>query len=427
MYTANIYLLYNIGEERLLSILLEEDMNLKLPKMYKVSQSFSNEKLDDVEKKVRDEIHKDVIRNKIVPGQKIAVAVGSRGIKNLFLIVKTIIEELKTLGACPYIVSAMGSHGGGTEEGQREVLKSYGITKENLGVEVVTTVDVVRLDQTSKGVSVYFDKSAYEADLVVPVNRVKLHTDFVGELQSGLCKMLVIGLGNQIGCSSIHEEDPDEFANILEEAANIIIKNANIGFGVAIVENAHDETLMIETVPGENMIEREKELVQIAKRNMPALMIPDIDILVVGEIGKNISGAGYDPNIIGRSSVLKKYVLQVPKIKRMILLDVTEESHGNGIGLGLFDLITKNVYEKLDLPSMYTNAIACKCIEDVKIPLIANSEDEAIRVAVKTCRNIDRQNLKIVKIKNTLSLDYIYVSEALLDVVKSNGRLHLDN
>lgn len=406
-------------------ILLEEDMKIKLPQMFKVKQSFENKKIENIEEKVKEEIHKEVIKNKIYPGQKIAVAVGSRGIKNLFLIVKTIINELKTFGACPYIVSAMGSHGNGSEEGQKEVLEGYGITKEKLGVEIITTVDVVKLGQTSKGLDVYFDKAAYKADLVIPVNRVKLHTDFVGDLQSGLCKMMVIGLGNHVGCSSIHEENPDFFASILEEAANIIISKANIGFGVAILENAYDETLMIESVPSENMIKREKELVKIAKDNMPTLMIPDIDVLVVEEIGKDISGAGYDPNILGRSSVLKKYVLKVPQIKKMVLLDITQESHGNGIGVGLFDIIIKNVFEKLDLPSMYANAIACKCIDDIKIPLIADSEDEAIKIAIKTCRDINKEKLKIVKIKNTLSLEYIYVSETLIDYVKSNKKLCL--
>lgn len=410
-----------------MGILLEEDMKINLPKMYKVKQSFDSEKLLDIEKTLRNEIRKDAIKNKIYPGQKIALAIGSRGIKNLFLIVKTIIDELKTLGACPYIVSAMGSHGNGSEEGQKEVLKSYGITKENLGVEIVTTVDVVKLSKTNKGLDVYFDKSAYDSDLVVPINRIKLHTDFVGDLQSGLCKMLVIGLGNQIGCSSIHEEDPDVFADILEEAANIIISKANIGFGLAILENAYDETLMIEAVPSEIMVNREKELIKIAKKNMPTLMIPDIDVLIVEEIGKNISGAGYDPNILGKSSVLKTFILEVPKIKRMILLDITEESHGNAIGVGMFDIITKNVYKKLDLESMYANAIACKCIEDVRIPLVANTEDEAIRVAVKVCRGLDKEKLKIVKIKNTLSLEHIYVSEALIDVVNSNKKLSIVN
>lgn len=408
-----------------MGILLEEDMKLNLPKMYKIKQSFDSEKILDVEKTLINEIRKDSIKNKIYPGQKIALAVGSRGIKNLFIIVKTIIEELKALGACPYIVSAMGSHGNGSEEGQREVLKSYGITKANLGVEIVTTVDVVKLSKTNKGFDVYFDKSAYDSDLVIPINRIKLHTDFVGDLQSGLCKMLVIGLGNQIGCSSIHEEDPDVFADILEEAANIIISKANIGFGIAILENAYDETLMIEAVPSEIMVNREKELVKIAKKNMPTLMIPNIDVLIVEEIGKNISGAGYDPNILGISSVLKTFILEVPKIKRMILLDITEESHGNAIGVGMFDIITKNVYEKLDLESMYANAIACKCIEDVRIPLVTNTEDEAIRVAVKVCRGLDKEKLKIVKIKNTLSLEHIYVSEALIDVVNCNKKLSI--
>ena len=239
--------------------------------------------------------------------------------------------------------------------------------------------------------------------------------------------MLVIGLGNHIGCSSIHEEDPDDFASILEEAARIIISKANIGFGVAILENAYDETLMVEAIPSETMVEREKELVKIAKANMPTLMIPDIDVLVVEEIGKNVSGAGYDPNILGKSSVLKKFVLAVPQIKRMILLDITKESHGNGIGVGMFDIITRNVYEKLHLESMYANAIACKCIEDVRIPLITDSEDEAIKVAIKVCRGLDKDNLKIVKIKNTLSLEHIYVSEALLEVVKQNNQLSVVN
>lgn len=407
----------------MLPILLEEDMNLKLPKMYKVKQSFNNVKLKDVEAKTKEEIHKDIIKNKIHPGQKIAVAVGSRGIKNLFLIVKTVIEELKEMGACPYIVSAMGSHGNGTEKGQKEVLEGYGITKENLGVEIVTTVDVVKIGKTSKGFNVYFDRAAYESDLVIPINRVKLHTDFVGELQSGLCKMLVIGLGNHIGCSSIHEENPMIFSNILEEAASIIISKANIGFGIAILENAYDETLMVEAVPSECMVTREKELIKLSKKNMPTLMIPDIDVLIVDEIGKDISGAGYDPNILGKSSVLEEFVLKVPKIKRMVLLDITKESHGNGIGIGMFDIITRNVYEKLDLESMYANAIACKCIEDARIPIITDSKDEAIKVAVKVTRGLDKKHLKIVNIKNTLSLEYIYVSEALLDVVKENPKL----
>lgn len=404
-------------------VLLEKDANMPLPKMYKVKQTFNREHLENVEEEVRKQFERPEIKEKIFPGAKVAVAVGSRGIKNLLTIVKTTVDCLKEKGAEPYIVSAMGSHGGGSEEGQREVLYGYGITEENLKVPVITTVDSTLLGYTHNGIPVYFDRKAQTADLIVPINRIKLHTDFVGELQSGLCKMLVIGLGNQIGCSAIHEEDPENFAAILEEAAGIIIEKTKVAFGMAILENGYDQTYAVEAVPRESLIKREKELVKVAKGNMPTLMIPDIDVLIMEEIGKNVSGAGYDPNIVGKSSVLKTFVLKVPDIKRMVLLDITEVSHGNGIGVGLFDVITRNVYEKLDLPSMYANAIACKCIEDCRIPLIAENEGEAVRIALKVCRGTDENNLKIVKIKNTLELEHIWVSEALLPIVDKNDRL----
>ncbi|NLD15989.1 MAG: DUF2088 domain-containing protein [Tissierellia bacterium] len=401
-------------ELKTLPILVPDDYKYELPKMHKIRQTFNDENLENVKQRVIEEIQKEIIASKIKKNQRIAVAVGSRGINNLFLIVKTVIEELKKMGADPFIVSAMGSHGGGSEEGQKEVLDGYGITKENLGVDVITTVDVEKIGETSKGFSVYFDKVALGADLIIPINRIKLHTDFVGDLQSGLCKMLVIGLGNHIGCSSIHEEDPKVFASILEEATEIILSKANVGFGVGIIENAYDKTLAVEAVPRENLILREKELLKIAKKNMPILSVNDIDVLIVEEIGKNISGAGYDPNILGKSSVLEEFVLHVPKIQKMVLLDITDVSHGNGIGVGLFDVITKNVFEKLDLESMYANAIACKCIEDAKIPIMVDTEDECIRVALKACRGLDFDNLKIARIKNTLDLEYIYVSEGIL-------------
>jgi hypothetical protein len=201
--------------------------------------------------------------------------------------------------------------------------------------------------------------------------------------------------------------------------------NLNIGFGVAILENAYDETERIEFIPSKDLIAREKELVKLSKANMPLLMIPEIDILIVEEIGKNISGAGFDPNILGKSYILNEFVLKVPRINRMILLDISKESHGNAIGLGIFDIITKKLFEKLDYESTYANAIAAKCIDDCKIPLIAEDGKEALMIAIKVLRNVDKDNLKIVRIKNTLELEYIYVSNALLDYVKINDRLEL--
>lgn len=408
-------------------ILLEEDLKRPLPRMYKVRQQFKEDRLndDEVPNVVREQLAKDEIRSQIKPGMRIAVAVGSRGIRNLYPIVESVIETLKAQGAKPFIVSAMGSHGNGTEEGQREVLAGYGITEENLGVPVVTTVSTVHLGNCANGRPIWFDQAAFEADMIVPINRVKLHTDFVGPLQSGLCKMLVIGLGNHKGCSAVHEESPEVFADVIEETASIILDKAPVGFGVAILENAYDQTYAIEAVPAKNLIQREKELVQIAKGNMPYIMLPEADVIVCEAIGKDISGAGFDPNILGRSSVLNTFVLHIPKYQRLVLLDVSPASHGNGIGVGLFDVITKKVADQLDMEAMYANAIACNCLGDANIPCTVDDEETAIRVALKCCRNIDRENPKIIRIKNTLHLEYIEVSSALLDDVKKNPSLEV--
>ena len=406
-------------------ILLKEDLDRPLPKLYRVRQKFDNSRLEDVAGTVRSELARPEIAKLVKPGARVAVAVGSRGIRDLYTVVSTTVTCLKELGAQPFIVSAMGSHGGGTEEGQREVLTGYGITEENLGVPVVTTVDTVLAGHCANGRPIWFDRAAFEADLVVPVNRVKLHTDFVGPLQSGLCKMLVIGLGNHKGCSAVHEENPEEFADIIEETASIILKNAPIGFGMAILENAYDQTYGVEAVPASNFISREKELVQIAKGNMPYIMLPKADVIVCREIGKDVSGAGFDPNILGRSTVLKTFVLHIPEYQRLVLTDVTPASHGNGIGVGLFDVITQKVADQLDLEAMYANAIACNCLADAFIPITVPDEETAIRVALKCCRGIDRENPKIIRIQNTLHLEYIEVSQALLPDVEADPRLSL--
>ena len=404
-------------------ILLEEDLKYALPQMHAVRQTFLKPRLDRLEEHVEKELCQDAVSKKIKPGAKVAVAVGSRGIRNIDKIVRSVIEQIKNLGGVPFIVSAMGSHGGGTPDGQREVLRSYKITEESMGVDVITSVDVAHIGKTSRGIDIYFDTAALQADLVVPINRVKLHTDFVADIQSGICKMLVIGLGNHVGCTAVHEVNFDLFGETLLEGAQMVMERANIGFGVAILENACDETALIEAIPSEKIIEREKELVRIAKDYMPTLMIPDIDVLIVEEIGKNISGAGYDPNILGKSYLLNEFVLPVPRIKRMVLLDVTDQSHGNAIGMGIFDVITRKVFDKLDLAQIYTNAIAVKCPEDAKIPIIADTEEEALRVAIQVARDIDRDKLKIVRIKNTLELETIEVSDALLDCVAANEKL----
>jgi len=408
-----------------MAILLPEDMNFPLPQMHRVRQVFPRESLGDIEVAVRAEMAKPEIFAKIVPGARVAVAVGSRGIQNLAAIVKTTLECVKVAGGEPFIVSAMGSHGGGTSQGQRQVLEGYGITEEAMGVPVVTNMDVISLGQTDQGLDIYFDKTALDADLIIPINRVKMHTDFVADLQSGLCKMLVIGLGNHIGCTAMHENGFEAFGGILPEAASIILKKAPVGFGIAIIENAYDETAIIEAVPAEQLIEREKELLKISQANMALLMVPEIDVLIVEEIGKDISGAGFDPNILGKSYLLKEFALPVPRIGRMVLYGISEKSHGNALGMGVFDVITRKVFNQLDLESTYANAIAAKCTDDAKIPIIASDEEQALRIAIKILDGDNRKNLKIVKIKNTLTLDTIEVSDALLPHVNGHKLLTL--
>lgn len=407
-------------------LLLEEDAKRQLPKFYRVHQNFEKGCLEDIEGTVLSELNKEEIRAQIKPGMKIALGVGSRGIRNLSRIIKCVVEQLKQLGAEPFILGAMGSHGGGTLEGQLEVLHSYGITEEAMGVPVVTNNDVVLLGETSRGIQVYFDKLCLEdVDMIIPINRVKLHTDFVDTIQSGMCKMLVIGLGHHRGCTAIHQADFSYFGDTLKEATRLILSKAKVGFGVAIMENAYDQTLLVEAVPADQMLEREAELVELCKKNMPLLMIPDIDVLVVEQIGKDISGNGYDPNILGKSFLLSEFVLPVPKINRMVLLDITEASHGNAVGIGIFDITTRKVFDQLNMEAMYANDIALGCLEDCKIPLVAADEAEAVRIAIKVLRNNDPNSLKIVKIKNTLHLEEIQVSEDLLDVVATDPRLEL--
>ena len=407
-------------------LLLEEDLKRPLPKMYRVRQSFNKEHLEDIEGTVAREFAKAEIRAQVKPGMRVALAVGSRGIRNLSRIVKCVVDQLLMLGAEPFIVAAMGSHGGGTLEGQLEILHTYGITQEAMGIPVIANNDVELLGSTSRGIQVYFDKLCLEqADLVIPINRVKLHTDFVDTIQSGMCKMLVIGLGHHKGCTAIHKADFSYFGDTLREATRLILSRAKVGFGVAIMENAYDQTLLVEAVPAGKMLEREAELVMLSRKNMPILMIPDIDVLVVEQIGKDISGNGYDPNILGKSFLLKEFVLPVPKIDRMVVLDVSPASHGSAVGIGIFDVTTRKLFDQLNMEAMYANDIALGCLDDCKIPLVAADEEEAIRVAVKVLRDNDPECLKIVRIRDTLHMEEIQVSEDLLDVVKADPRLEL--
>jgi hypothetical protein len=409
----------------IMPILTQSALNIKLPQLLRVRQKFPTERMPDLETEIKRQIYREEIKKIIKPGQKVALAVGSRGIANLSLIVRTVVVCLKSLGAEPFIVPAMGSHGGATAAGQSEVLNTYGINEATMKAPVISSMEVVEIGKTDGGVPVYLDEKALEADLIVPVNRVKPHTDFDGAIESGLCKILAIGLGKHEGCSRIHKEGFERFDRIIPEVAAIILKKAPIGFGIAILENSYEETAVVKAVVAADFLNEEPILLKKAKAMMPKILLPEIDVLIVEELGKDISGAGMDPNIIGRTTRGKIANFDGPDIKRIVLLDLTETTHGNACGIGLADYITKKAKDKVDYIATYANSIASGNPEAGRIPITMDTEFEAVVAALKCCNRIDENNPKIVKVKNTLNLEYINVSENMLPLIKQSENLEL--
>lgn len=394
--------------------------------MIRVRQTFDSRQITHVRQAVLEQFRRPEIRERVHPGDRVAVGCGSRGIHRIDEIVKATVDCLLELGAKPFLVPAMGSHGGATPEGQRQVLASYGITEESMGVPIDADMDTVSLGSTPTGIPLYFSRSAYQADWVLPINRVKLHTDFSGPIESGLVKMMTIGFGKERGCNALHLQGTTNFARIIPEAGRSVLSQVDMRFGIAIVENAYDHTAVIEAIPGESLFEREPQLLELSKQLFPRLPFKEIDVLVVEEFGKDISGAGMDPNITGRSSVGPVVGFQGPKIQRIVVCDLTEASHGNGVAVNVADFITQTFFEKLDLKAVYANGLACCNPQACQIPVIMEDEEQAVAAAVKTCRFIDQSHPRIVRIKNTLRLDEFEISEALLEEAKSIPRLEID-
>lgn len=405
-----------------LDVKIDGGYDIEFPKMYKVKQLFNREKVDSIPETVKYELSKEEIKSRIKSGDQVAVAVGSRGIANIFEIVQSVVNELKNLGAKPFIFPAMGSHGGATAEGQREVLASFGITEEKLGVEIKSSMEVVEVGKTVSGIPAYIDKHAYEADSIVVINRVKPHTDFKADYESGLMKMMGIGIGKHKGATMMHSFGFDQFYRVVPEVAEAVLKTGKIAFGVAIIENAYDETKKIVAIPPDQIVAREKELLKEAKASMPRIIPREIDVLIVNEIGKDISGSGMDPNITGRTgSGLPGF--EGPNIQKIFVTDLTEKTHGNACGIGLADVTTRRVVQKIDFNYTYANSITSTVLNPAKIPVAMNNDREALVVALKTCTNISIPEAKIVRIKNTLELDYILVSESVYEMIKDDPNI----
>ncbi|WP_425807779.1 lactate racemase domain-containing protein [Desulfitobacterium sp. Sab5] len=385
--------------------------DVSLPKMSQVKQSFPDDRIQDIPMAIHKALQRPGTLDQIQPGQKVALTVGSRGVNNLPALVQAMVWEIKSRGAEVFIIPAMGSHGGATPEGQKDMLLGLGIRPEIMGAEIVSSMEVTQVGTLPDGLPVYVSTDALKADAIVLLNRIKPHTAFRGKVESGLVKMLTIGLGKQKGAEACHAHSFKHMARHIVEMGSMLLEKAPVVFGLGAVENAYDHTHSIFAIPAERLLEEEPEWLNLAKQLMPSIPVSSIDVLIIDEIGKDISGDGMDPNITGRYPT--PYASGGPEVSKMVLLDLTERSHGNANGIGTADIVSKRLVEKMSLEQTYPNALTSTVTGPVKIPLTLDNDYDVIRAAIKTCNAIDLYKTRIVRLKNTLSLSEIWVSEAI--------------
>jgi hypothetical protein len=399
---------------------------MNLPKMVKARQHFKQPRVSDYKQVIIDELKKKKLNNRIKKGQRIAVTAGSRGISNIDQILAIVVDEICKVGGDPFIVPAMGSHGGATPEGQLEVLETLGITEESVRAPILSSMEVEPLGELEEGITIYLDRYALQADGIFVVNRIKPHTDFKGEIESGLLKMLAIGLGKQKGAEMIRWHEYRGYHKLLPEAGRLIIEKANIILGLAIIENAKHETAVIKSLYPEKLIEEEKKLLELAKEMLPRLPFNKLDVLIVEEMGKEISGVGMDTNVTGRFWMPGEHDPRAPNIGKIVVLDLSDETHGNAIGIGLADLTTDRVRDKIDWQQTYVNCLTQGSGETGKLPPTLSSDREAISTAIKICGPVKPSDARVARIKNTQDLEDIWISEALLKEVENNPSLYKD-
>jgi hypothetical protein len=405
-----------------ISVNIAGGLDIQLPKMVPVEVTFESPVLEDIAQSVSEQFKQDEIRKKIKPGRIIAVGCGSRGVADVAAVAKATVSEIKALGGKPFIFPAMASHGAATAEGQKGVLEGYGITEAYVGCPLRATMETKVVETLDDGTKIHVDRYAAEADGIVLINRIKPHTNFRAPIESGIVKMMTIGMGKIDGATEIHFHGFEAFAELLPRIAGIIMGKVPFLFGVGIVENAYERTALVEVIPAETLMEREPALLTRARQLIPKLLFDEIDVLVIDQIGKNISGSGCDPNVTGRNNRHIPWV-EEPKVQKIVLLDLTEETHGNAVGFGIADVITMELYRKLDIPSTYANAITATYLDGANIPVIMNTEEEAISLAVKSLRRVRPEAARIVRIKNTLELTHIAVSEPMLPDVEAHSQM----
>jgi hypothetical protein len=380
------------------------------PVLYRVRQHMEEREIADIPAEVTKELDSLDLKPRM-EGMRIAVTAGSRGIHNIDIIVKSVVDYVKRAGGYPFIVPAMGSHGGATAEGQREVIKGYGIDEETMGCPVLSSMEVVQLGTIANGAPVYFDKNAYESDGIIVVNRVKPHTDFSAPNESGIVKMLAIGLGKEKGCSQMHAHG---LAKSIPASAAVSLEQAPILCGLGIVENSRDKTFLLKAVRREDFLKEDARLLKLSYSLVPHLPVDELDLLVVKEIGKIFSGTGMDTKTIGRIRVRGEKEPEKPDIHGIVALRMNEHSYGNALGIGLADITTKALVDQIDRQSMYSNLIPTTFLERGKIPAHFDTEEDAMDVAMRLYGHGAETSLIIAE--NTLEIEKLLVSKKVLEM-----------
>jgi hypothetical protein len=399
-----------------------------LPQWAPVRQFLDATEIGDVPAAIAAEFNRPGVGERIRPGQRVAITAGSRGIDRIDEVVRAVVAEVRARGAEPFVVPAMGSHGGATAEGQRELIAHYGITEATMGCPILSSMETVHLGEVEDGVPVWFDRNAYEADAVIPVGRVKPHTDFRGPVESGLMKMVAIGLGKQKGAEFFHSQGMNEFHHLIPAVAKFTLTQVNIPFGVTVIENGYGNLAQAEAVPAARIWEREQELLEIARERMGRLPAERIDVLIVDRIGKDISGDGADPNVINRDvagALPPTEEPLTPRIQRMIVRDLTDDTEGNATGIGMFDIALRRAVTRMDPVATYMNMITAKAPQGARIPLTVDTDRQAIHVALACCLKTDQATARIARIEDTKHLETFWASESLLPELLASGRVEI--
>jgi len=393
---------------------------IPIPEMIPIRQNFDGTHIppEEIPGIVRRELSREEIRSAFRPGSEVAITVGSRGVANIPLIIRSIADTLRSFGVTPFAVPAMGSHGGATAEGQRELIESYGVTEEAIGCEIRSSMETVEIGKTETGRPVRIDKNAFEADGIIVCGRVKPHTGFRGPYESGLMKMMAIGLGKQFGAEIIHSDGFGRLKEYIPAYGKAILKYAPVVCGLALLENAYDQTREIIGLTPAEIIEKEPELLLRAKSYMPSLPFESCDVLIIDEMGKNISGDGMDPNISGRFPT--PFADGGIRAQRLAVLDLTDVSHGNACGVGLADITTRRLFGKMEFEATYPNAVTNTVVEEMKIPMVMENDRLAVQLALKSCVDIDHDRPRVIRIRNTMLLEHLEISPALLEEAERN-------